>query len=770
METKQIIAAIERYESDIDESVTDSRTKALDYYLGEKRGDEVDGRSQVIARNVYDVVEWIKPQICEIFCSGDEVVSFAPRGPEDVQAAEQETEYVNWIITQRNSWFDIFLGWSHDALLQKVGYVKAYWDDSTDDYEETYKGFTIEELMALQADPYAEIIEQTVEDTEFGERFDVKVVHKKPCATVRLQNIAPENIKVPQSVRHLNLQDKSIPFVEHAEKKPISELRAMGLDVPDDINDGAGSTLEEWEEQSRNPNRLLTDDHEADPSMRMIKVREVWMRIDEDEDGIAELMHYIVVGNEILLSEKAPFIPVVAMSPNPLPHQHDGLSAADAVMDLQDISTALVRGSLDNLYLANNGRFAIDADSVNLDDMLVSRPGGVVRVSGNPAQSIMPLTHSTTGQIALPMLEYIDRTQQKRTGVNEQAQGMADTALNQTATLSEKLSAATQQRIKFIARVFAEIGVKSLFRVVHALTLMNSRQVEMMRLRGRWIPVDPRQWVKRDDLIVSVGLGTGDRPQQMGFLDNLIKMQMSLAPHGLASPQNVYATVKRLIQTAGYKNSDEFITDPSLQPPQQPQPPLPLVIEDMKQKGAVAIEQAKAQQAMAAKRAELELQASNDARDSEREVQRARLDAELEAMRIQSNERLKAMEMAQKAELERMKAENDRYIAELNNQVKLQVASIDDQRAAQGQEIDRMAKAPAPIVQPVELPDITTGMNQLAALVANMHGQMNAMFDKVNAPKKRRIIRDAEGRAIGIEQDGVSTPIERDATGKIIGI
>jgi len=102
--------------------------------------------------------------------------------------------------------------------------------------------------------------------------------------------------------------------------------------------------------------------------------------------------------------------------------------------------------------------------------------------------------------------------------------------------------------------------------------------------------------------------------------------------------------------------------------------------------------------------------------------------------------------------------------------VKLQVASIDDQRAAQGQEIDRMAKAPAPIVQPVELPDITTGMNQLASLVANMHGQMNAMFEKVNTPKRRKIIRDSEGRAIGVEQDGVSTPIERDASGKIIAI
>ena len=545
MANETLIAAIERHESLAEEQgeVQDARTKALDYYLGEPMGNEVDGRSQVISRDVFDTVEWIKPQIADIFCGGDEVINFCPRGPEDVQAAEQETEFCNYVITQKNNWFKVFYDWCHDALLQKTGYVKAHWDDHEDRTKEKYKGLTDEELVVLlETNPPGyeiSVIQHAV--NEMG-GHDLTIEKLKRYGCVKLMNVAPERVFVDHNARGIDLQDPRLAFVEQREHKTITELRDAGFDVDDDLSD-SGDGASDWEENLRDANNPFRnrDGEESDPSMRRLLVREVWIRFDDNNDGLAELRHVIIVGTTILLNEECDLVPLIALSPTPLPHQHHGLSLADAVTDLQDIKTALLRGSLDNVYLANNGRHAIDDSVVNLDDMLISRPGGVVRVKGNPAMNIMPLNHSSMGDVGMKAMEYIDRIKQSRTGVNEQSQGLDSNTINKNtpyATTSALMSAA-QQRIRFIARIFAETGVKALFQVVHALTMHHSRQAELIRLRNQWIPIDPRQWQKRTDLQIAVGLGAGDKPQQMMFLEKVLQIQAIAVPQGLSDKTKV---------------------------------------------------------------------------------------------------------------------------------------------------------------------------------------------------------------------------------------
>lgn len=775
MTESELLTAIEQYEADA-ESLTgnaDDRIKALDYYLGEPRGDEVDGRSKVISRDVFDTVEWIKPQIAEIFCSGEEVVSFAPRGPDDVQAAEQETEFVNWIVTQKNNWFEIFSGWQHDALIQKVGYVKAYWDDSEDVTEEDYKGIDEAAMAKIASDPYVQITELESYPDNYGVMvYNVKVSRRSGCAHVRIESVPPENIKISRDSRQLSLQDKRQMFVEHVESKTISELRAMGFDVADDINDG-GESAADWEANQRDENNPLRESVDVDPASRRVKVRECWIRFDSDDDGIAELRRCIVVGTDVLLNETSDLCTIIALCPNILPHQHSGLSVADAVMDLQDLGTALLRGSLDNLYLANNGRFAIDVNAVNLDDFLTSRPGGVVRTDGNPNQLIMPLTHSTGGLNSLPMLDYLDKVKQRRTGVNEQTQGLNPNALNNTATGAQMLMTAAMQRIKFIARTFAETGARSLFQVVHALSLKHSRGPEIIRLRGQWVPVDPREWVKRSDLVISVGLGTGDKPQQIAFMDGLIKRMVEMQPFGLSNPATIYNAVKKYTQLAGYKDVDSFWLDPATQPPKPQQPPLPLVIEDMKIKGQMQIAAGDAQVSIQSKRAELELQAANDARDAERQREKAQLDFQLEQQRIAAQRDIKVAELQAQAIENEKQREHERLMKELDVQAKLAVANISDQRAAAGQEINRLEKQPPPVdLSPVN-DAVNVGYQQLAQSVVGLHQMLNqvaSMVQEVATPKPARIIRNAAGKAIAIERGGQQTVIERDSTGKVIGI
>lgn len=746
MDDALLLAAIERHEANAETygNLQEERTDALDYYFGKPLGNEVPGRSQVVARTVWDTVEWIKPQLSDVFCSGEEIVSFAPKSPDDVKAAEQESDYVNHIVTQRNNWFEVWYSWAHDALIQKTGYVKAYWDDEADITTERYERLTGDEYALLMQDPNVEVVEHTEETVVSDPNpvtaqqmlaagqlpqpivevlHSVKLERKKPRNTVRIENVAPEYIRVSQDARGLSLQDDRLPFVQHAEPRTISDLRAQGLDVPDDINDG-GDSMSDWEAELRDDYTPFRDreGEETDPSMRRVLVRETWIRLDFNGDGRAELRHIIVVGKTVLLNEETDHVPLVALCPAPLSHRHYGLSMADAVMDLQRIQTALMRGALDNQYLANNGRYAVDENNVNLDDMLDSRPGGIVRVTGQPGAAILPLTHSTTGQVALPMLEYVDRIGQKRTGVNEQTQGLDPNALNKTATGAQMLMSAAQQRIKFIARIFAETGVKALFQLVHQLTLQHSRQAELVRLRGEWVPVDPRTWVKRNDLQISMNLGLGDRAQQLAFLGSVRQMQLEGLQIGVCTPVNVFNTQARMMRAAGYKDVSEFFQDPRQAPPQPPQPNPALLVEQMRLQADAQkfqAEQQFKQQAEAAnlqadqlrKQAELEVQSANDMRDAERAREQAAMEAQLEQIRIEA-ERANAL----------LAAETARYQAELQAQTQILLKQMENP-AAEGQQPNN------------------------EALAAAMQG-FTAALEQMRAPKT--IIRGPDGRAQGI--------------------
>lgn len=783
MDDDKLIGVIEDHEGNAETygELSEDRTQALDYYLGEPMGNEVEGRSQVISRQVWDVVEWIKPQLADIFTSGEEVVEFKARGPEDMKGAEQETDYINHVITEKNNWFEVFYSWSHDALIQKNGYVKAYFDDSEDTVQEYYKGLTDDEFALLSQDKGIEIVEyeEVVMLDQMGmpmRLHSVRLKRAKPRNITKIENLAPEFVLVSQNAKGLCLQDPSVDFVEHREYKTISQLREQGFDVDDDIVD-SGDGTGDWEEHLRDDNTPFRDVNRdgagGDPSMRRVKVRECWVRVDYDGDGMAELRHVIVVGREVLLNEDCDIVPIVALCPTPLAHRHYGLSVADAVMDLQRIQTALLRGALDNQYLANNGRYGINMNTVNMDDMLDSRAGGIVRVDGPLGDAFFPLTHPTNGNQVVPMMEYMDKIAQRRTGVSEQSMGLNPNALNNQAgaIANTAMMTAAQQRIKFIARVMAETGVKSLFLLVHALEMKHSRQQKMVELRGEWVPVDPRQWTKRTDMRVSVGIGAGDKPQQITFLTQLIQSQVGMLQMRLTSPEKIYNSLSRITKLAGYKDPNEFWQNPAKLPPAPQQPDPKMLIEQMKQQADIQrfqaeqqmtaqIEQIKAQAKLQEVQANLELQAANDMRDGEREQMQAQLKAEIEQMKIQSDQQIAAMQI-----------EMDRYKADLDSQTKLAIASMSTQAS-----ID--AKAGEQAVQTGQALAGEMG-GQIEQMAQAMLGaldtrtaQLKQMLDQISSTSSapRRLIKDANGKTTGVEINGVVRPVERGPDGRVIGL
>jgi len=659
-----------------DSQLSAERAEAISFYLGEPFGNEIEGRSQVVSYDVQDTIESALPQLLKVFVSGDEVVRFDPKNPEDVKAADQETDYVNHIVMEKNNGFEIFYVWFKDALLSKNGYIKVYYEEEDDVTEEMYEGLTDEQLDMLVDDDNVQILEHdaypdpSVEpmpitppvmtppevermdgamsiEMEQAQAFsqpmlhDVKVRITETNGEIKIKNVAPENMMV--SVDATGNCLNSARFVQHRELMHPSEV-AEQFDVDEDEIHEIMAENDEFELES-NARDIYSEQYDRAVDSSEVLVRDTYIKVN------GERHRYVVVGNRIIYrDESCEVVPFASITPMLMPHRHIGRSYTDLTKDIQLIKSTLMRGQLDNMYLSNNGRYAI-SDRVNLDDMLTSRPGGVVRVSGEPGSAIMPLQHAPFPQTSFTMVEYMDTMKEKRTGVTAYNQGLDTDSLNKTATGVQQIMSAAQQRLELVARTFAETGVKSLFMLVHKLVRQNVTKPDIVRIRNEWVNVDPREWKNRKDLSISVGLGSGNKDQQLMHLNNILQMQREALQVGLTSPEKIYNALSKLTQNAGFKDPDEFWNNPANMPQGAPKMPNP---QEALIQGQLAIEQQKAQ-------ADMQLEAQKNEADMKQEQLRSENDIIIEREKI-----------AAQAELERykaqLKAETDLQIAQLKAQ------------------------------------------------------------------------------------------------------
>jgi hypothetical protein len=611
IEDMEIIAQIEAQENIAygvnDSALSNDRAEAIDYYLGQPFGNEEEGRSQVVSYDVQDTIESALPQLLKVFVAGDKVVQFDPKGPEDQEAAEQETDYINHVVMEQNEGFKIFYVWFKDALLSKNGYVKVYAEEEEEEEEYEYKGLSDAQLQMLASDEGTEVLEHTgypdpsvnmdvvyqqaamngVDPATVMQPMlhDVKLKVTEKETEIHIENVAPENMMISVEVNGPNLQDAK--FVQHREVMQLADI-AETFDKPLEYIKSIMSDLRDTFEEESNARDIYDEEYDRAIESQEALVKDTYIKLD------GERYRVVVLGNTVLYKEKCEYVPFACITPMIMPHRHIGRSYADLTMDIQLIKSTLIRGQLDNMYLANNGRYAI-SDRVNLDDMLTSRPGGIVRVDGDPGTGIMPLSHPPLPASSFGMVEYMDSMKEKRTGITAYNQGLDSNSLNKTATGVAQIMNASQQRIELVARTFAETGVKELFKLVHYLVRTTLTKPDIIRLRNKWVEVDPREWKNRKDLSISVGLGAGNKDQQLVHLTSILQMQKEAIAVGLTNPEKIYNALAKLTQNAGFKNPEEFWTNPANTPEQEGQKEdKPSEAEIMVQ-GQLQIEQQKAQ-------------------------------------------------------------------------------------------------------------------------------------------------------------------------------
>ena len=631
-----------------DAALSDDRAQAIDYYLGEPFGNEAEGRSQAISYDVQDTIESALPQLLKVFVSGDKVVSFDAKSAEDEEAADQETDYVNHIVMEKNPGFEIFYVWFKDALLSKNGYVKAYYEEEKEVEEESYEGLTDGQLNMLVQDDKVEVLEHTAyTDPSFNAQeaiaqammtgqplppepqlHDVKIRITETKGKICIKNVAPENIMVSVDTNSPSLFNAR--FVQHRELMTASDVSKY-FGVSEKKLQGIMTDTQDLFEQESNARDIYDEEYDRAVELSQLLVRDTYYY----DNG--KRMRYVVVGNEIIYREETDTVPFACITPMLMPHRHIGRSYADLTMDIQLTKSALLRGQLDNMYLANNGRYAISS-RVNLDDMLTSRPGGIVRVEGSPGTEIYPLSHPALPAQSFTLVEYLDTMKEKRTGITSYNQGLDANSLNKTATGVAQIMTAAQQRVELVARTFAETGVKELFMLVHKLVRTHMTKPDVVRLRNKWVDVDPREWKSRSDLSISVGLGAGNKDAQMVMLNNIITMQKEALAAGITSPEKIYNALAKLTQNAGFKNPEEFWTNPNSEEAKANQQPAPQDPNQVLLEGQLQIEQVKAQseQQIAQQKAEAQFAQEQERSKNDIIIEREKMAAQMELERYKA--------------------------------------------------------------------------------------------------------------------------------------
>tara|TARA_R100001463_G_scaffold20173_2_gene49243 strand:+ start:7355 stop:9544 length:2190 start_codon:yes stop_codon:yes gene_type:complete len=591
-------------------ALSDQRRKSLEYYMGDKLGTEQDGRSQVISTDVSDTIETILPNLLRVFTSSDQVVRCEPVKSEDVPLADQVTNYINYIFNKDNNGFSIFYTWFKDALLEKNGIVKVYWDDAQKVEQETYENLSDYEYDLLMLETDIEIVSeekfvdefavtrleqlkqeaalngQEVEDVPTPYLHNCVIKRFRTAGKVKIENIPPEEFLIQKSAK--SIEDAN--FVAHRVLKTRSDLIQMGYDE-DIVNSLPTSNNILYNDESLVRNSDIDEspvEDSPDDSTSEIEIYECYVRVDMDGDGVAELRKIITAGTgyEILENMPCDNIPFCSLTPIPMPHRFYGRSVAELVEDVQLVKSTVMRQLLDNMYLTNNNRVAIMDGMVNLDDLLTSRPGGVVRTKQPPSQVMMPMQSQTISQQAFPLLEYLDTVRESRTGVTRYNQGLDADSLNKTATGVNALMSQSQMRMELIARVFAETGVKNLFKRIFELTCKYQDKERVVELNNQFIPVKPTEWRNRYNISITVGLGTGSSDQQIMMLNNILERQLQAfqlqggQEYPMVSLKNIYNSLAKIIENAGLKNVENYFVNPDqgreLVQPKAPPPPTPI--------------------------------------------------------------------------------------------------------------------------------------------------------------------------------------------------
>jgi hypothetical protein len=672
------------------DELNSQREKALQYVKGVM--DDVPslpGRSSACSTDVADAIEMVMPDLIEIF-TGEDIATFMPVGKDDEEAAQQETDYVKHVFFEENPGFLNLYSAIKDAVTIKTGVFKAWGEE----YEEPEEEFEDQSIMqfASAVQKYGDRVELKSElgDIDDPENTVDFCIRKQEKWRACVMAVPPEDFGVSKDTVRLS----ESPYCFHKTRLRAYQLKKRGIDTTLVDSLPAYGVIDNQVAEARDRVDENVDDRGGLGDHRIVEVVEHYL------DGPDGRYRVLTDGSslQMLEEEEHPDVPFAAITPYLVPHQFYGESVSDRLIEIQKINTVLTRMTLDSGYFALNQRMYVNMDKANdwtISDLLRNEPNVPVRGKGDNA--IVPLTSGGLSFDTLSAIEHFSTMGEKRTGIVRNAQGLNPDTLHDTARGALALMSESQKRVRLIASILAHTGIKDIFLILHKLLRQNATQAATVRLRGKWVDVDPSSWGNRSDMVIEIGTGSaGKEAEQMRMQAGLATMQEIVGMQGgvsgpLVTLDNIHAYLKRYFEKGlDFKSADPFLTDPAEQEgqPQEPKPD-PAMLE-AQAKLQMAQQEAQAKQELAQQQAMADVQLAQVRAQADIETARAIAQEKSALARAEAEERA-LLKRQENAEAMQMKRE----MAAFDLQHKREVAQVELDQRAREIELEAQLKAAA---------------------------------------------------------------------------
>jgi hypothetical protein len=697
----QMSARISDSRSYDESEVSENRDKALKYIEGEMPDiDDEEGKSTVVAYTTRDTIAWILPSIMRVFMASDNVVSYEPQKKEDIPGNEQASQYVNHKFVNEWNGYKVLYDAIYDSLALGNGIIKHWRSEVDEKRTHEFTGLTDDVFTDLAREDNVEIAEHTETVGNDGEILhDVKLIRTVKANKINVIALPPEDFLIGRE--DTEVCEKTV-FVAHIDYPTRSELieRGMNRDLvmglpawSPGVDDNAKGARDKLDSRSGDI---------AHKSVERVRIYECYPLIDYDGDGVAERRQVIMADNaakskgakaaaqQILSNEEwpdgNPFSDIVA---DPVPHRWRGRSIFDKTADIQKIQTVLQRQTLDNIYKTNNPLRIVQTDAVENPEVLIDNEiGGVVFADRLDAVT----EHSTPffAQHSFQVMSFFDEVLAKRTGVSSMSMGLDPEVLqNQTAEAVAQQHSSSQSMVELYARNIAKLGLTRLFQCLLKLVVAHQKHTEIIKLTGKWVPMDPSTWNAGMRANVNVGLGAGSRDRDMAMLGQIMTIQKTIMDgfgqdNPLVQIPEIRNSFASLIESAGMRSPEMFVRELSEEAlmeyeqkqqqkvdPKQQESQMRLQLEQQKAQAKAQVDMQKMQvdAQIEQQKAQAQLQADREKFAAEMEMQRERMLSELTMARerMAGDLELKREQILAEIQLKRDLAAYDRAAGRAGN-------------------------------------------------------------------------------------------------------
>lgn len=564
------IASAEAYQASVVEPTVKQRYEIYyadkNYY--KNRFPILSKTSDLVSTDVADTIEWALPSLMKVFTGSDEVITIAGVTEEDDTKAETMQELLVYQLQRQNKFFPILYNWMKDALITGMGIIKCYWE-RTEGYTTEQTTLNNEALQALQQTGVPIV---SIEGPDiYG---DFVVTYQSPYYVKNAPKI--ENILVSDFIYSSDAKSlEEANFVAQKRKVTMSYLRereAQGVYANIDeikTEDFRQSKIESPIEQVIGDKYNDLTFNEEDKARLEVVIYECYTKMDINGDGILEDMIITICGDTIIRIEQNYMgrHPFFTISPTKDPHRiWVKRSYAELIGELQDLKVALTRQIMHNVALNNDPKMLLAEDAINIDDYIQGRK--VIRMkSGHSLNEVaMPMPVHPLSPQTFQFLEYIEGQKENRTGITRYNQGLDANSLNKTATGISAILGQSSQRLELIARMFAETGIYELFRFMVSLNQKFIDQNTVIRLTNKSLKINPEDLTGNFDLVVNAGISIATKESTIMATQTLLTalMQANAGGYMVSTPENIYNLFKKWIESIGFKNYGDYITDPAV--------------------------------------------------------------------------------------------------------------------------------------------------------------------------------------------------------------